>query len=85
MWQNMPCGPGGWYSGGWGMFCHGAFMLLVFAGLALGLFFLIRLASGGGRGPRKSRPTVLEILDERYARGEIDREEYLQRKQDIAP
>jgi uncharacterized membrane protein len=28
--------------------------------------------------------TARDILDERYARGDIDREEYLQRKSDIA-
>ena len=32
-----------------------------------------------------SARTARRILDERYARGEIDREEYLRRKQDIAP
>ena len=33
---------------------------------------------------RRSTPSARDILDERYARGEIDREEYLKRKQDIA-
>jgi putative membrane protein len=35
-----------------------------------------------GLGP--SRRTPREILDERYARGEIDREEYQRRCEDIA-
>lgn len=40
---------------------------------------------GGGNGARgASARSARDILDERYARGEIDREEYLQRKNDIA-
>jgi putative membrane protein len=35
----------------------------------------------GGGEPRPRTPR--DILDERYARGEIDREEYLRRLQDI--
>jgi putative membrane protein len=37
-----------------------------------------------GRPPAERRSTGLEALDERYARGEISREEYLQKKRDIA-
>ena len=45
---------------------------------------LVRWLSGLGGDGRRSTPTARDILDERYARGEIDREEYLKRKQDIA-
>jgi len=34
--------------------------------------------------PAEPRSPGLEALDERYARGEISREEYLQKKRDIA-
>lgn len=34
--------------------------------------------TGGAEGP-----TPLQILEQRYARGEIDREEFLQRKADL--
>ncbi len=37
---------------------------------------------GTGAGEPRGR-TARDILDERYARGEIDREEYLRRRQDI--
>ncbi|MDD2705967.1 MAG: SHOCT domain-containing protein [Acidocella sp.] len=64
-----------------------------------GLFWLLLLALvfaallHMGRGCTRSRPNMppllprpprgLETLDERYARGEVNREEYLQKKQDI--
>ena len=35
------------------------------------------------RGSDRPRRGAGELLDERYAKGEIDREEYLRRKQDI--
>ena len=46
------------------------------------------VATGGGAsGPPPPQPgpssSSLHVLDERYARGEINREEYLQKKQDI--
>jgi putative membrane protein len=54
---------------------------LVIAGLAILGFLAIRLATGGspmGRTP--AHGSAREILDERYARGEIDEEEYRRRK-----
>lgn len=50
---------------------------LVLVGLVLGIRWLI--AAG-----RRSRPdAALEILRQRYARGEIDREEFEARKRDL--
>ena len=40
-----------------------------------------RLRAMAARNPRES--TVLELLYRRYARGEIDREEYLEKRNDI--
>ena len=42
-----------------------------------------RPSSVAWQGAAKPTQTARDILDERYARGEIDREEYLKRKQDI--
>jgi putative membrane protein len=36
-----------------------------------------------GAAPAKSRSDALDILEGRYARGEIQRDEYLQKKQDL--
>jgi len=45
---------------------------------------LVRWLGGGSDdGVRRAR-TARDILDERYARGEIDREEYQRRRNDIA-
>jgi uncharacterized membrane protein len=40
-----------------------------------------RLRAVATRNPREG--TILELLARRYARGEIDREEYLQKRTDI--
>ncbi|XAS67008.1 SHOCT domain-containing protein [Micrococcaceae bacterium Sec5.7] len=57
--------------------------ILVIVGLALAAFVTIRLARGGGRsigGQPDTFDTARRILNERYARGEIDDEEYRKRR-----
>ncbi len=80
-------GYGGWNNGGWMMMLLG---MLIFVAL---LVFFFRAAAWNGcahRGAYQPHPpqpgpssSSLHVLDERYARGEINREEYLQKKQDI--
>ncbi len=50
---------------------------VVIAGIVVGIRWLVHQ----GRGPRSD--SALDILRERYARGEIDREEFLARKRDL--
>jgi putative membrane protein len=50
---------------------------LVIAGLVVGLRWLI------GQGRPTSRDEALEILRQRYARGEIDKQEFEARKRDL--
>jgi putative membrane protein len=85
----------GW-GNGWGD-AGGAVMLVVMlAVLALIVVGIVLLARGLTRhdhyqpGPSPHTPPVgplpksaLQVLEERYARGEIQREEFLQRKQDL--
>lgn len=74
---------------GWGMGWMWLFWLLLIVGTVVLVFVLVKVftgSSGGGTrqggsapptgaGPRRSR----EILEERYARGEISTEEYRER------
>jgi putative membrane protein len=50
---------------------HLIILLIVFVGLAAIIVWLADWTSGGGRSP-----TALDILNRRFARGEIDRAEY---------
>jgi putative membrane protein len=43
----------------------------------------VRSLARSQRGSLEQRFPALEALEERYARGEISREEYLQKKRDI--
>jgi putative membrane protein len=70
----------GWGSGGWGGGWFGPFFMLIpLAVLAVIVFLAIRWVGGGGMRTPVSR-TARDILDERFAKGEIDREEYDSRR-----
>jgi putative membrane protein len=57
-------------------------MMLVFWGLVIaGLVLGVRWLAGQGRG--EGRDEALEILRQRYARGEIDKQEFETRKRDL--
>ncbi len=69
----------GWGPGGWGGMWFGpVFMLIPVALLIVVIVIAIRWAGGGVRLSRSH--TARDILDERLARGEIDREEYASRR-----
>lgn len=76
---------------GWGhMFGIGGFFMLpmlIFWGLVIvGIVFAVRALSGnsGAVFPQDNRSRALDILKERYARGEIDTDEYETKKREIA-
>lgn len=60
------------------------FMLLFWGLLIIGLFAIIRwLSTSARQSHRDAEKRALETLKDRYARGEIDREEYEQKRRDI--
>ncbi len=81
---------GGWQMGdGWGMGGIGMVMMLAFWGLVIvALFFFIKWMMQASKGQTNNQPTgagALDILKERYARGEIEKEEYEAKKADLNP
>ena len=68
---------GGWY----GMF-FGPLMMIIFIAVVVVLVVLAVRWLGGGHGPSQPSParTPLDILKERFARGEIDKEEFEERR-----
>ena len=87
MWDGDFGMGGGWIVGS-------IMMIVVLALIAVGIVLLIRGVSGrqgdesagGGQASSSQTPepgSALRILEERYARGEIDQEEFLRRKKDL--
>ena len=77
-----------WDSGwGWGgMMVGGGLAMLLFWGvIILVIVLLVRGISGVGSGGQTEPPrrTALDILKERYARGEIDKQEFEERRRTI--
>jgi putative membrane protein len=65
-----------WWGSGWGWI-----WMVVWWAVVLGVIIwaVVRFSGGTGGGERRG-PTAREILDERFARGEIDEEEYRRRR-----
>ncbi len=70
---------GGW-GWGWGMGFGWIFMILFWALVILGIVALAKwvFSAGSSSGGR-----ALDVLKERYARGEINREQYEQMRRDL--
>lgn len=80
MWDGM----GDWSGWGWLWPLHLVIPLVLLALIIAGGVLLTRYLGGGVDNVRRERrPTALELLEERYARGEINRDEFLERKRDI--
>ena len=74
----------GWMMNGDGMGFGFIVWLVILAAIIAVAVWFVRSQSliGSQRSLERSSP-ALEVLEERYARGEINREEYLQKKRDI--
>ena len=72
------------YGWGWGMgFGFGwLFMILFWALVILGIVYLVRMIAGSGKGAEKEE-TAMDILKKRYAKGEINKEEFDRIRDDL--
>lgn len=60
----------------------GLFMIVFWALVIVGIVFLIKLIVGGSKSEGKTE-TALDVLKKRYARGEINKEEFEEKKKDL--
>ena len=79
--------PYGWHGGGdWGHMMFGPLMMLVFVAVIIVVVVLaVRWLGGAGHGAAvgphtRSGKTPIFILEERFASGEIDRDEFEERR-----
>ena len=63
-----------------GHFFGGGFMWILWIVITAGVFFLIQSVVKGNTRNSYDNETPMEILKKRYARGEIDEEEYERRR-----
>jgi len=62
----------------------GGFMWVFWILIVVAVVWLAAVATRRDRDSGRREKSALEILEERYARGEIDRDEYLQKRDDLS-
>ena len=66
-----------------GMIFGFIFMLLFIVGSVLLIVWIVRQFAPGGASPPQSTSSALEILKERFAKGEINKEEFAEMKKEL--
>lgn len=77
-WRGNNCwtdGFPGFFGGGW--------MMILWTVLLIGVIFLVVRWAVGSGSQRSGAGNAMNILAERYARGEISRDEFLKLKEDL--
>ena len=72
---------GGW-GYGWGV-AHMIVWVVILIAIIIGIVWLVRSLSAKDDRVLSHRRAGLDVLEERYARGEINRDEYLEKKRDL--
>jgi putative membrane protein len=68
------------YDGHW---FGGGFMWLFWILLIVLVLWAVKAATGGANNSAEKQKSALDILKERYAKGEIDQEEFEQKRKDL--
>lgn len=77
MWWMMNGWNGGWGNGG---FIWGIFSIIIQVAVIAGVIYLVVYLVNANKNGHQRKDSAMEILKERYARGEISDEEYEEKK-----
>lgn len=69
---------------GFGMGFGGGFMWLFWILLIVVIVWVVKAVAGSSNNSPDKQKSALDILEERYARGEIDQQEFQQKRKDLA-
>ncbi len=69
---------------GFGMGFGGGFMWLFWIILVILIVWALKAVAGNSSSSPENRKSALEILKERYAKGEIDQQEYELKRKELA-
>ena len=70
-------------TGDFGMGFGGIFMWLFWIIGIIIIVWAVVIVTGGRKEPSAKQKTALDILKERYAKGEIDHQEFAQKRKDL--